>query len=407
VTFLFPLAFALTALGALLLPTPADRLRGSLGLPALALGAASVRHLAGVSGPEPTLWVSAALLLLGPLLLLAAGWRARTRLALRGPTVAAMLLSALVTAFAAWPTIHAGGVPPVLLAVPALACYALLNWVIVKGVGLGRAVRWLDARIAPPRAGLAGPGLAPEGRTGWFLAVGLLAALFAPYLSLVFLGAIIVAVVGQLRGRRLGTSGPVPVLWIAIPLLAAAWWLSATVAGPDGQTLSGLPDAPFSAQAELLLSAAVAVSAALFAGLWPLQGLVPGGGLALVAGALLLRLGWPAWPLGVEHWQPLAVALGVVSAWWAVPTKRVPLAAAGLAFAASFSAPDAAAAVWLLLAAVATHDRLPPRLVALLLAAGGYLAVAPLLGAEVVYTVLLTGAATALIAAFAGETPGS
>jgi len=407
VTYMFPLAFALTALAAVLLPTSSDRLRGALGLPALALGAASAPLLPASLGPDPSLWVTGALILLGPALLLAACWRARARLAPRGVTVVVLTLSAVATVVAAWPTVRTGGIQYVPLALAALVCYALLNWVIVRGVGLGRAVRWIDARLVPARAQLSGPGVMPEGRSGWFLGAGLLATLFGPYLSLVFLGAIVVVVVGQLRGRRMGTTGNVPVLWLAVPLLAAAWWLAATVAGPDLQTLVALPDAPFSAQAELLLSAAAALAAALCAGLWPLHGMLPGGAAALVCGALLLRLGWPAWTLGLEHWQPLGVALGAASAWWAVPTRRVPLAAAGLAFAACFSAPAAATGAWLLLGVVALYDRLPSRLVGIGLAAGGYLVVAPLLGAEAVYTVLLAAASTALLAALAAESPAS
>jgi hypothetical protein len=403
VTYVFPLAFALTALAALLLPTPADRLRGALGLPAFALGAASAPLIPASLGSDPTVWVTGALLLLAPALLLAAALRARARLAPRGLSLVALVLSVSAASYAAWPTIRTGGIQLILLAAAALVSYVLLNWVIVKGVGLGRAVRWLDARIAPRRARVDGPAPGPDGRTGWFLAAGLLAALFGPYLSLVFLGAVIVAVVGQLRGRRLGTAGSVPVLWIAVPILAAAWWLAVTVAGPDGQTLAALPDAPFSAQAELLLSTAVSVSGALFLGLWPLHGVLPGGGIALVAGALLLRMGWPGWPLGMEHWQPLTVALGVVSAWWAVPTRRVPLAVAGLAFAACFSAPAASAGAWLLVGAAALYGRLPARLSVVLLAAGGYMVTAPLLGAQVVYTVLLAGAATAMLAALVAE----
>jgi hypothetical protein len=407
VTFSFPLAFALTALAALLLPTPTDRLRGALGLPAFALGAASAPLIPASLGSDPTVWVTGALLLFGPLLLLAAAWRARARLAPRGPTIAALLLSAVGTGFAAGPTIRTGGIHLILLAAVALAAYVLLNWVIVKGVGLGRAVRWLDGRIAPPRAPFIDPDSPRADRTGWFLAAGLLATLFGPYLSLVFLGAILVAVTGHLRGRRRGTTSRVPVLWLAVPVLLAAWWLTATVAGPGLQAVSSLPDAPFSAQAELLLAAAVAVAAALFVGLWPLHGFLPGGVVALAAGALLLRLGLPAWPLGMEHWQPLAVAIGVVGAWWAVAIRRVPLAAGGLAFAASFTTPAAAIGVWCLLGCVAFHDRLPGRLAALILAGGGYLVVAPLLGAQVVYTVLFAGAATALLGSLAAEPPVS
>jgi hypothetical protein len=88
-----------------------------------------------------------------------------------------------------------------------------------------------------------------------------------------------------------------------------------------------------------------------------------------------------------------------------VATRRIPLAAGGLAFAASFTAPAAAIGVWGLLACVALLDRIPRRLGALLLAGGGYLVAAPLLGGQVVYTVLFVGAATALLGSLAAESP--
>jgi hypothetical protein len=395
------------ALAAALLPAAGDRLRAALGLPAFALGAASAPFFPPHGHPGPSLWITGALLLLGPALLAGATWRARARV----PGVVGVLsmtgVALLGAMIAAWPTLRDGGILPTLVTAGALALGGWLVWLVGERAGLGRASRWLDGRIAPPRAQLADPDSPRVEWTGWFLAAGLLSTLFGPYLSLVFLGAILVAVTGHLRGRRRGTTGRVPVLWLAAPVLAAAWWLTATVAGPGLQAVSSLPDAPFSAPAELLLSAAVAVAAALLTGLWPLHGLLPGGGVALAAGALLLRLGLPAWPLGMEHWQPLAVAIGVASAWWAVGARRVPLAAGGLAFAASFTTPAAGIGAWCLLVFVAFDGRLPGRLAALLLAGGGYLVVAPLLGAQVVYTVLFAAAATALLGSLAAESPGS
>jgi len=400
-------AYSFLAIAALLLPAPRIRLLAALGLPAFALGAASVGRLPPGTGPGPTLWICAGLLLLGPATLAAASWRVRQRIPAGGGTPAIVGVAILTAVLAAWATLRAAGIIPALLTTGALALGALTLWVVGQFTRLGTGIRALDARMAPARARLAGPGVPAGARSDWFLAVGMLAALFGPYLSVVFLGAIVAAIAGHLRGRRLGTTGRVPVLWVAVPLLAAAWWLAATVAGPEMQSLSALPGAPFSPEAELLLSLAVALAAALFAGLWPLHGVLPGGGVALAAGALLLRLAIPAWPLGVEHWQPLAVAAGVASAWWAVPTRRVPLATAGLAFAAGFAIVERAPGAWLLLAALALRGQVPAWATTLLMAAGGYLVAAPLLGAEVVYTVLLAGAATALLASLASEAPSS
>lgn len=403
----FPLAFALLAIAALLLPATRDRLIGALGVPAFALGAASAARLSPGTEPGPTLWICAALLLLGPAVLAVALWRARRRLSAAGGFVTLSGIAGIAAVAAAFPTLRSAGLVPSLLTTGALALGALTLWFAGGVIRLGAGIRALDARLAPARVRVSGPGMPTGARSDWFLAAGMLAALFGPFLSLVFLGAIVVAIAGHLRGRRLGTTGRVPVLWVAVPVLAAAWWLAATVAGPDLQSLSALPDAPFSPEAELLLAAGSAVAAALFVGLWPLHGVLPGGGVALAAGALLLRLAVPAWPLGVEHWQPLAVAAGVVSAWWAVPTRRVPLAVAGLGFSASFAIADRNPGAWLLLAALALRGQVPGWATALILAAGGFLVASPLLGAEVVYTVLLAAAATALLASLAAEAPAS
>jgi len=400
-------ALSFLALAALLLPTTRDRLRGALGLPAFALGVASVARIPPGTEPGPTLWISAALLLLGPMLLALGLWRARGRMPAGGGTLVIVGLSILGAVVAAWPTLRSAGIVPALLTAGALALGALSAWLLGGLSRLGNGIRALDARLAPVRARVSGPGAPTGARSDWFLAAGMLAALFGPFLSLVFLGAIVVAIAGHFRGRRLGTTGRVPVLWVAVPVLAAAWWLAATVAGPDLQSLSALPDAPFSPEAELLLAAGSAVAAALFLGLWPLHGVLPDGGVALAAGALLLRLAVPAWPQGVEHWQPLAVAAGVVSAWWAVPTRRVPLSVAGVAFAASFAVVDRNPGAWLLLAALTLRGHVPEWATTLLVAAGGFLVASPLLGAEVVYTVLLAAAATALLASLAAEAPAS
>jgi hypothetical protein len=100
-------------------------------------------------------------------------------------------------------------------------------------------------------------------------------------------------------------------------------------------------------------------------------------------------------------WQSVGVAVGVLCAWCAAATGRAPLALAGAAFATAFTAPELAPGAWVLLAVAALSIRRWPRAGAALSAAGGYLAAPALLDAEVVYTVLLAGAATALLAALA------
>jgi hypothetical protein len=283
VTYIHPFAFAAMVIAALFLPAPADRFRGALGLPAFLLGVASLPSLPAFRGPSLTVWISAALLLLGPALLLLAAWHAR--LTLRSPAAWIAGAAALVAVAAAWPTLRLGGVLPALLTAGALGMGGLLLWMLAGLVGVGRAVRWLDARL---------PAL--HGRYTW-------------------------------------------------------------------------------------------------------------GTLFLVTAAMLIWVAWLVEPLIVLSWQPIGVGVGVLAAWWAVGTRRAPLALAGAALAASFAISDGVVSGWLMLVVAALADRMRPRVAAVAAAAGGWLVVPALLGAEVVFTVLLTAAATALLGGLASDLP--
>jgi hypothetical protein len=131
------------------------------------------------------------------------------------------------------------------------------------------------------------------------------------------------------------------------------------------------------------------------------------GVLLLLSGALAFRVSGLLWPLWVLSWQPVAVGLGVVCAWWAVPTGRASLALAGAAFAAAFSTVDGLGGAWLLLCVAALPDWSRPRItaavaaVAAVAAGAAYVAVPSLLGAEVVLTALLAWAATMLLGVLA------
>lgn len=277
----FPAAFAAMALAALVLPRPADRLRGGFGLPAFALGAASIPFLADVRGPDVSLWVSAALLLLGPSLLLLAAWRAE--LTPHRPVSLLVLAAAAVAVAAAWPTLRLGGIVPAALTAGAIALGGLFLWMLGSTLGVGRALRRLDARL-----------LLSRGDWPW--------------------GALIVA------------------------------------------------------------------------------------GAALLVGTAALR-----WPLWIELWQSVGVPVGVLLAWWAVATRRAPLGLAGAAFACAFAGPEWAYGSWLLLAVAAAAVRSTPRAASVVAAAGGYLGERALLSGEVLYTVLLAGAATALLGALCAD----
>lgn len=336
---LLPAAFAALVAAALLLPAGADRCRGALGLPAWMLGVASLPYLPDFRGPSLTVWISAALLLLGPALLVLATWRARARLRWHHPAILVVIAAMATALVAAWPTLEKGGVLPAVLTAGAIGLGAWLDWLIGAAIGLGRFVRRTDARLGPRDA-------SADSRTAWIAAL------------------VVVAIAVGLRALGART--------------------------------------PFAPEAQIWWAAAAGVLGLLAAGLWPAHRLVPGGPFALAAGALLLGLGWGSWPLGMAHWQPIGVGLGALSVLWAAPTGRTSLALAGAGVAACFSAPESAPGAAVLLAAAAVH-RLPPRTLAAGGAVGLYLVMPSLLGAEVFFTVLIAWGATAMLGAGAAR----
>ena len=124
----------------------------------------------------------------------------------------------------------------------------------------------------------------------------------------------------------------------------------------------------------------------------------------LVAAALVFGILVRQWPLWILLWQPIGVGLGVCAAWWAVATRRPALALAGAAFTAAFLPPEFTYSAWggLGVAALMVTGRYRSFAVALAIVAF-YVITGPLLDAEAVWTVLLAGAGSALLAALAEE----
>lgn len=283
-TYLVPAAYATMVVAALLLPSAPDRARGALGLPVFLLGMSSLPYVPGFRGPSLTVWISGALLLLGPVLLASAVWRARSRLDRRHPAAWVLLAGVAAGVAAAWPTLHQGGAFAASVAAAALAVDCWLLWLVGEALRVGRGVRWLDRRL-------------PRGTWAWS------------------------------RGT---------ILWIVA--------------------------------------------------------------------AILLHGAWIVWPLWVLSWQPIGVGLAVVGVAWAAATRRPALALAAIAFATSFTAPESTLGGWggwMVLTAGALGPPSRPRLIALVSALGAYLAWPALFGQEVVFTVLLTAAVTALLAQLA------
>jgi hypothetical protein len=91
------------------------------------------------------------------------------------------------------------------------------------------------------------------------------------------------------------------------------------IAGVPNPSLADLALAPFSRAAEVQLFPWLGLVAFGLAALWPLHGLVfPL--TAPLAAVLLLRLGAPQLPEGVDHWAPLFMPLILLGLWHAAAT---------------------------------------------------------------------------------------
>ena len=384
------IAAALLAAGiATLEEGPARRL-GAAGLVALALGIAA-SGLPAPSSARGFLAVNAGLILLGTTASVAALVLAARQA--RG----AGLLGPLVGA--------AGGVLALADVARAAARAGWMSAAVAIALGLvaggwvwlrRRAVRGATARGHPPGLDPRWPGLL-------LVAVGALAAGLGRHIGVLLTGAAINAWGAWLVLPR--TSRPLPYAPVALlGVLAATLWLLAAIAGPEGLALAAIPSLPLSVAAERLVALLLAAAA------WILSGLVPwrqpaGGALtAQVACWMLVRLGIPAVPAGLEHWRPALFPLAVVSIWSAGLAGRLSsVAVAGAVIGVASLEPAAIRGAGLLLAAaVALEARLvaPPLLRAGAAAAAAWGAIGVLGGglrAEVVYTVVACiGAAVAL-----------
>jgi hypothetical protein len=196
---------------------------------------------------------------------------------------------------------------------------------------------------------------------------------------------------------------------LVLLLLVPAWWLMATIAGPEGLAIGSLPDLPWSPAAERLLAPALLLAAWISSGLWPWHRQEPAALTAPVAALLLARVAIPAFPDGLDHWRALAFPVVLLGLWHGVLTRRRAESVAALAWVGLVTGTPVgqAGGALLLLAGLALElaERLPPRPTwgvsglrtgaALVLGAGALLAMEAGLRTEVVYSVL---AALALVA---------
>jgi hypothetical protein len=201
-----------------------------------------------------------------------------------------------------------------------------------------------------------------------------------------------------------------PVLVLA--LLGAALWLLDTIAGPEGLALSASPSLPLSSAAERLGGLLLAGAAWVLSGLWPWRQPAGGALTAPIGAWLVVRLGLPAVPAGLEHWRPALFPLLVIGIWYAALARRTTSLAAGGALlgVATLDPGGIGGAGWLLASAIALElwhlrgradsSRAPLVRAGLALLAGwGVLGVlSGGLRTEVVYTVLAAAGAGAGLA---------
>jgi hypothetical protein len=349
---LLPL-YVLLALAATAVEPATARRIAFIGLVAFALGLAAygvnpgsddlaVIGLAAASSTDAFFRVNTGLLLLGIVLCAIAAVDAIRRGPPATPGRALALLG--IGAFAVWSLapliVWSGGWRPAVVA-GAVAVTATAAGVAIDRLGPAKRVPELPS-IAWPGSSSRSPALALG------FGFGALGVSAAPHVGIVFTGLALAAVAEFLDRRRRGLAR-FPWFPSVVLVLAPTWWIMATIAGPIGVSLQALPEIPFSPAAERLVGLALGLVAWSCLGLWPLHRVFPDGLVAPLGIALWLRVASPAVPGGLEHWQPLFVAAGVLGLCGAAVTGRGAAACNALAFVAlAADAPTSAPAALIL-----------------------------------------------------------
>jgi hypothetical protein len=390
-------AVALAAAGAASATIPARRHRSAalLGLLAGAFGLASAAVAARASTPpsalEPTsLAIDAGCVTAGVLLVLWAAVRSWMALPPRVIGPVALAASAVVLGWLARGLILAAGWTALLAALP-IAC--LVIGLAAAGSLPGRSGHSHDDRAVR--------NVRPATRArAVAIGLGTVLAIAGPNVWLIVAGALLAA----------AAVSPLLVAVAAVGLIPSLWFMW-TVAGPVGLRTATLASIPLSPAAEAMIAPALALGAVGFFGLWPLRRW--GSPLLLPVGAaLLLRLGAAA-PDGLQSWETVLVPLGVIGLGHALlaaePDETIGAATwlaavTGGVWAAALLA--AAGAIRELIGVAGGMPVVARRVAAMrcvsaaawgLVAAGAALALRSLLGAEVVYGVITTLLAAALI----------
>jgi hypothetical protein len=322
----------------------------------------------------------------------------------RFPSMVALTLAVVALALTVGP-VRAGGPVRTILVAVGLLLLGSVSWAAAGLLRLGAGARWLIARLTPAHVMVIGADQAASRH--WYLLhyAGLLAAVAAPYWTLTIAGSIVAVIAFEIIERQRGVLRRLSRSWLAVPPLLAAWWLVAAVSGPGHQTIASLADAPFSPPAEIALAGLIGFAAAALLRPGPLHVSTSRSMLGLVAAALVLKVALRAAPLGMIYWQPVAFLIAVIAGWAAVVTKQVRSFVIALTFAALWSGTDAMPGAVLLALLQPVAPPLPSRAAVAAGAIAMALVAGSMLDAEAVFTVLLAGAGTALLASLAEVAP--
>jgi len=361
---LLPL-YVLLVLAATAVDPAAARRVAFIGLVAFALGLAAYAvnpgsddlaalAVAAASSIDAFFRVNTGLLLLGIALCAAAALHAIRHGPPAAPGRALALLG--IGGFALWtlaPLIaRSGGWRPA-LAAAAMAVPAVVGGIAIDRLGPAKRLPELPAIVWP---GASSRSLVLAAGFG----LGALATAMGSHVGVVFTGLALAVVTDFLDRRQRGVAR-VPWLPCITLVLAPTVWLMATIAGPMGSSLAALPEIPFSPAAERLIALGLGGVAWACLGLWPLHRILPDGLLAPLGIALWLRVASPAVPDGLEHWQPLFFAAGVLGLLGAAVAGRGSAACNALAFVALAADAPASAPAALILGSTGLALRIAPK----------------------------------------------
>lgn len=271
-------------------------------------------HLSLPAMTSPLLHWDAVPLALGAVLALTAGSRRSAGRVTAG-------LVAIALAFAGVRVATAGGVPFSTLArsfhVVTFALLAIGAWLVWRS----RPVLADGPAASRPAGDVDAPALILH-----LVAAGI--AGLASHLHL-FIPAVLVSAASGWRWSRPG-RWPVVIAPVLL-LLGASWYLMARVAGPMPLSLALLHEAPYSAAFEIGMAGALLVVAGVLLGLAPFHMMGRGPLTPILGGLLLVRVVAAGLPGGLEHWQPVAYPLLLLTAAVAAVTRRDDLALVALA----------------------------------------------------------------------------